>query len=375
MLSVRRISKALPGFGINDISFDVQQDQYFILLGRTGVGKSVLLETIAGLIRPDAGQIFLDGKDITNEKIQKRKIGMVFQNSTLFPHMTVYDNIAYPLRTVCAKSQIPKRVAELAEDFAVTYLLERKPQTLSGGESQRVSLARAVASEPQCLLLDEPISSLDAKSRPQMRTLLRKINANGQTIIHVTHDYTEAASLGTHIAVMEAGTIAQTGTAEEIFEHPKSEFIARFIGIRNFFKGRLEKPFHDAGLRWFRTNGLDVSVLTDSPAGNGFVCIGSEDVTIRNPSSIISPTSARNNFEGTIVDVVRDGLGVEVIVDISRKKAKMQKTTIDNRLEVAALITAESAKTLNLHCGKNVCISFKASAVKYVEGTPLCGNQ
>ena len=382
MLSVRRISKALPGFGINDISFDVQQDQYFILLGRTGVGKSVLLETIAGLIRPDAGQIFLDGKDITNEKIQKRKIGLVFQNSTLFPHMTVYDNIAYPLRTVCAKSQIPKRVAELAEDFAVTYLLKRKPQTLSGGESQRVSLARAVASEPQCLLLDEPISSLDAKSRPQMRTLLRKINAKGQTIIHVTHDYTEAASLGTHIAVMEAGTIAQTGTAEEIFEHPKSEFIARFIGIRNFFKGRLEKPYHDAGLRRFspmdsswRTNALDVSVLTDSPAGNGFICIGSEDVTIRNPSSITSPTSARNNFEGTIVDIVRNGLGVEVIVDISREKAKMQKTMIDNHMEVAALITAESAKTLNLHCGKNVCISFKASAVKYVEGTPLCGNQ
>jgi molybdopterin-binding protein len=167
---------------------------------------------------------------------------------------------------------------------------------------------------------------------------------------------------------MEGGTIAQTGTAEEIFQHPKSEFIARFIGIRNFFKGQLEKPYHDAGLRRFRTGGLDVSVLTDSPAGDGFICIRSEDVTIRNPSSVTSPTSARNNFEGTIVDVVRDGLGVEVTVGISRGKAKMQKTMTDNHVEVAALITAESAKILNLHCGKNVCISFKASAAKYVEG-------
>lgn len=367
MLSVRRISKALPGFGIKDISFDVQQDQYFILLGRTGVGKSVLLETIAGLTRPDSGQIFLDGKDITNEKIQKRKIGLVFQNNTLFPHMTVYDNIAYPLRTRYAKSRIPKRVAELAEDFTVTHLLKRKPQTLSGGESQRVSLARAVASEPQCLLLDEPISSLDAKSRPQMRNLLRKINTRGQTIIHVTHDYTEALSLGTHIAVMEGGTIAQTGTAEEIFQHPKTEFIARFIGIRNFFKGQLEKPYHQVGLRWFRTNGLYISVLTDSPASNGFVYIRSEDVTIRNLSSMTSPTSSLNNFEGTIVDVVRDGLGVEVIVDISIGRPQMHKTTNVNPVEVAALITAESAKTLNLHFGKKVCISFKASSVKYVE--------
>ena len=374
LLTVREISKAFTDFRIKNVSFEVQQGQYFVLLGASGVGKSVLLETIAGIIRPDTGQIFLDGKDITNEKIQKRKIGMVFQNSALFPNMTVYDNIAYPLRTGYAKSQIQKRVAELAEDFGITDLLKRKPQTLSGGESQRVSLARAVASQPRCLLLDEPISSLDAKSRPQIRALLRKINAKAQTIIHVTHNYTEAVSLSTHIAVMERGTIAQTGTVEDIFQHPKSEFIARFIGIRNFFKGRLEKPHHQAGLRQFspmdssrRTAGIDFSVLTDSPAGNGFICIRSEDVTIRNPCPMAAPTSARNNFEGTIVDIVRDGLGIEVIVDIGNGKPQMQKRPSGNPVEVASLITAESAKTLDLHCGKKVCISFKASAVKYVE--------
>lgn len=356
MLSIREISKSFGNLAVKDVSFEVQEGQYFVLLGASGVGKSVLLGTIAGLFRPDAGRIFLDGKDITNEKIQKRKIGLVFQSSALFPHMTVYDNVAYPLR--CRKLgnfQVRERVAELAEDFAVTHLLKRMPQSLSGGESQRVSLARAVASEPRYLLLDEPISSLDVKSRPQMRALLRKINSRGQAIIHVTHDYTEAVSLGTHIAVMEGGTIAQVGTVEEIFQYPKSEFIARFVGIRNFFKGRLEES-HDGqtNLRQFRTDGLGFWVLTDSVGGPGFVCVRSEDITICNAPS---RTSARNNFEGTIVDIVRAGPGVEVIVDIG----------VGEPVELAALITAESVDALDLCCGKKVWVSFKASAAKCVE--------
>jgi len=378
LLSVERISKSFGSPVITDVSFEVQPGQYFVLLGASGVGKSVLLETIAGLIRPDAGRIFLDGKDITNEKMQKRKISLVFQNSALFPHMTVYDNIAYPLQ--CRKlkdSQIRERIGKLAEDFAVAALLKRNPRTLSGGESQRVSLARAVASEPRCLLLDEPISSLDVKSRPQMRALLRKINAKGQAIVHVTHDYTEAVSLGTHIAVMEGGRIAQTGTIEEIFQHPKSEFIARFVGIRNFFKGQLEKP-HDgeANLKEFRTGGLDFSVLTDSPGGFGFVCIRSEDVTICNSAS---RTSARNNFEGTIVDIVPavpHQLDIGFVAPIKREPEFSRYGTIgaggvevivDIGVEVGALITAESVKTLELRCGKKVWVSFKASAVKYIE--------
>ncbi len=356
MLSVKGISKTYPGFSIEDVSFDVQQGEYFVLLGKTGMGKSVLLEIIAGLTSPDSGSVFLDGRDITHEKMQNRQISLVFQSSALFPHMNVYDNVAYPLRW-CGKtkSQVNRRVAKLAEDLAIDHLLKARPQTLSGGESQRVSLARAVASEPRCLLLDEPLSSLDATSRPEIRALLRKISANGQLIVHVTHDYAEAVSLSTHIAVMEDGGIAQIGTVEEIFQHPKSHFIARFVGIRNFFKGRLEAPAgEETGLKHFSTDGLSFSVLTDSPAGPGNVMVRSEDVTIANTAE---PTSARNNFEGPIVDIAPVGGGVEVIVDIGR----------GNSLEIAALITNEAVSALELRSGKKVWVTFKAAAAKFIE--------
>lgn len=356
MLSVKQISKTYPGFGIENVSFDVQPGEYFVLLGRTGVGKSVLLEIIAGLTQPDSGCVFLDGAEITHEKIQKRKTSLVFQNSALFPHMTVYDNIAYPLSGWGkTKSQIRERVTELAEDFAISHLLAARPQTLSGGESQRVSLARAVASEPRCLLLDEPLSSLDATSRSDIRALLRKISARGRVILHVTHDYTEAVSLSTHIAVMEDGGIAQVGTVEEIFQHPKSEFIARFVGIRNFFRGKLEaSDAAEASLRHFTTDGLSFSVLTESSSGPGCIMVRSEDVTLYNAAR---PTSARNNFEGSIVDIAPAGGGVEVIVDIGLSKP----------VEVAALVTSEAVSALELRSGKKVWVSFKAAAARFIE--------
>jgi molybdopterin-binding protein len=357
MLNVKGISKAYPDFSIKDVSFDIQEKEYFVLLGRTGAGKSLLLEIIAGLIQPDSGSVLLDGRDITVEKIPNRNISLVFQNSALFPHMNVYDNVAYPLRW-CGrtKSQTNRRVSELAEDFGISHLLRSRPQTLSGGETQRVSLARAVASEPRCLLLDEPLSSLDATSRSEIRTLLRKISTNGQLIVHVTHDYTEAVALSTHIAVMEDGGIAQIGTVDEIFQHPKSHFVANFIGIRNFFKGQLQ--VHEStqtNLKHFITDDLDFSLLTDSQAGFGSIMVKSEDVTVTNTES---STSARNNFEGEIVDIVPAGGGVEVIIDIGKSKPT----------EIAAFMTKEAISALELKSGKRVWLSFKAAAVKFIEG-------
>jgi len=369
MLNVERISKSVGALALKDISFDVRAGSYLVLLGASGAGKSVLLETIAGLAQPDCGRILLDDKEITNERMQNRRVGLVFQDSALFPHLSVYGNIAYPLRCKRVKASLIKaRVAELARDVGVAHLLKRRPTTLSGGEAQRVSLARVLAGKPRCLLLDEPLSSLDAKARTEMRALLRKIHRRGsQAIVHVTHDYTEAVALGTHVAVLEHGTIVQTGTAAEIFQRPKSEFVAQFAGIKNFFKGELHAP-DDGGAKTgrFRADGLDFCVVPGSASttGNGFVCIRSEDVTISNgalsgldAATRRIHTSARNNFEGAIVDIIPAGRGVEVIIDIGRSKP----------VELAALVTVESVESLGLYCGKIVRAGFKASAVQYIE--------
>lgn len=349
MLSVKNISKTLAAFTVREASFDVTEGEYFVLLGASGVGKTVLLEIIAGLLSPDTGQIFLNNRNITVERIQKRKIGLVYQDQALFPHLTVRRNLAYGVhRRKEAGRRVHQLVEELAREVGVSHLLDRTPETLSGGEAQRVALARALAREPLCLLLDEPISFLDVQSRSEIRALLRKIHRRGQTIVHVTHDYEEAISLGSRIAVMENGRIAQVGTPQEVFARPKSEFVARFVGIRNVFRGKLEQA-KGGDVAEFVTDGPVFAILTDSGSGQGFVMFRSEDVTVSNARS---QTSARNTFEGTVVDIEPAALGFHVLVDIGVK--------------IWASITTGSAEVLGLCCEKKVWVSFKASALRFL---------
>jgi len=329
----------------------VAEGEYFILLGASGVGKTILLETITGILPADDGRIMLNGRDITHERMQKRRIGLVFQNQTLFPHMSVRGNIEYGLRSGKVGRRIAaERAGNIARDLEITGLLGRKPGTLSGGEAQRVALARALVTEPACLLLDEPLTSLDIAARSGMRALLRRLNRDGMTMIHVTHDYEEAISLATRIGVMERGTIAQVGSPREIFRRPGSEFVARFVGIRNFFPGRLLRQ-GGSGEAAFEFSGLNLVLMSEVPQGEGYVVIRSEDVTI---SIERSPSSARNVFGGTITDIFPARLGVEVIVDIG--------------VEIAALVTGESVERLGLECGSRVYVSVKASAVRFIEG-------
>lgn len=351
MLSVRNITNRLGEFAIRDVSFDVAEGEYFVLLGASGVGKSVLLETIAGLLDPQAGQVLLDGRDITGERIQNRRLSLVYQDRALFPHLSVRENIAYGLRCRrLPRADVAERTGKLAEQVGVQHLLDRGPGTLSGGEAQRVALARALGTEPRCLLLDEPLSALDTRSRVRMRSLLRKLNRRGYTLLHVTHDYEEAVSLASRVAIMESGRIAQVGTPDEVFRHPKSEFVARFIGIRNFFNGHLRRPAGDGELAEFVTAGPVFHVLTEAAAGPGYLMLRSEDITVANARP---ETSERNTFAGVIVDMAAARLGVEVSVDVG--------------IEVSALVTATSVGKLDLACEKEVCVSFKASAAKFIE--------
>lgn len=347
MLRIEGLSKKLGDFAVTDVSFDVGRGDYFVLLGASGVGKTVLLEAITGIAPPDAGRILLSGTDITREPIQSRNIGLVFQDQALFPHMTVAQNIAYgPKSRGSRRGSAAGRVGGIARALEIAHLLGRRPGSLSGGEAQRVALARALATEPACLLLDEPLSSLDVGARSGMRALLRRLNRDGLTMVHVTHDYEEAISLATRIGIMERGTVVQTGSPEEVFRRPKSEFVARFVGVRNFFPGELVTK--DESL--FRFSGLSLSLLTDAEDGEGYIIIGSEDVVI----SLEPPrTSARNVFSGVIRDIFPVRLGVEVIVDIG--------------VEMAALVTKESVESLGLECGKRVWVSVKASAVGFAK--------
>ena len=349
MLTVDNISKKFSGFNLDKVSFNVEKGDYFILLGESGAGKSMLLEIIAGLVNPESGSIFLEGKDITRERIQDRKIGLVFQDYAIFPHLSVRENIAYSLHgTKLTHLQKKENVQSTAEQLGIADLLHRKPSTLSGGELQRVALARTMIQQPQLLLLDEPLASLDTLIKADLRSMLRKIHRNGQTILHVTHDYEEAISLGNKIAVIDNGKIIQEGTPEEVFRFPKSEFVAHFVGVKNFFKGKLTRE--NKSTYALIDNRVRIRVETDEDAEEGYLAIRSEDIFL---SKEMMQSSALNNFQGKVVEIIPASTGVEVILDIG--------------LRIHALVTRESINTLGIKEGSELWIHFKATAVRFIK--------
>ncbi len=348
MLELRNISKRFTDFSLNGISFSVEEGDYFIMLGESGAGKSMVLETIAGLVAPDSGTILLNGRDITAEKIQKRKVGLVFQDHAVFPHLTVLENIAYSLHDIhMSKKEKYEKVRSIAMDLGIAELLSRKPGTLSGGELQRVALGRTLVQQPEILLLDEPLSSLDTRLKADLRRLLRAIHRNGQTILHVTHDYEEALSLGKRIAVIHQGKIIQSGTPAEVFHHPKSEFVAHFIGVKNFFPATLVTENHVTHA--YTGTRIPIRIVTDIPDGEGHILIRGEDILV---SVVPVETSATNNFEGTVADIVPNAGGIDI--------------TVNADIELHALVTRESMDKLGLKVGKTCWVHFKATAVRFI---------
>ena len=223
-----------------DVSLSVQEQEILFLLGPSGCGKSTLLRIIAGLLDVDTGEIILNGNLINDQSPEKRRTAMVFQNYALWPHLTVFENIAFGLK-VAKKSKdfIQNKVAELLKIIRMEDYSDRKITSLSGGQQQRIALARALAVNPEILLLDEPLSNLDAKLRESMRNEIRKIiKDNDLTAIYVTHDRNEAMSIADRIAIMRDGEIVQIGTPFELYDYPNSKFSAEFMGETNFFEGK-----------------------------------------------------------------------------------------------------------------------------------------
>lgn len=350
MLELKNISCSFPGFNLYKISFDVTEGEYFTVLGESGAGKSILLESIAGLIPINSGSLFLNGKDITHVKIQQRGIGLVFQDQAVFPHLSVYENISYPLKNKkLKKDEKAKIISEIAEILQISKLLLRQPSTLSGGELQRVALARALVQKPKILLLDEPLSATDSKLRLELRTLLRQINRKGQTIIHVTHDFDEAVSLADRIAIINNGSLVQIGTPEDVFGNPANGFVAHFAGIRNFFKVAIEK--HGDTTMAIVANKLKICISDSSHSESNYILIRNEDILL---SSQSFESSAMNNFEGKVLDLYPSRSGIEVVIDIG--------------VTLYAQISRESTMRLELEAGKNIWVHFKASSVKLIEG-------
>lgn len=344
MLVVEDLHVDIGEFALRDINLEVANGDYLVILGPTGAGKTILLETITGVYRPDRGRIFLDGKDVTNVPPRDRFLGMVYQDYVLFPHLNVEENILFGLKArKVEKDEATARVAKLASMLGVSHLLRRRPDSLSGGEQQRVAIARALAIEPKVLLLDEPLSALDPATRSSLREELRRIREVTDTVmVHVTHSLDEAFLLGNQMAIMDAGSIVQVGDVREVFRKPNSRFVADFVGITNIYRGSSS-----------RNNGL-YSVAVN---GNRFVTVkpveGSVYMTIRPESIMISldpiRSSARNTFRGRITGIVDQGSVVKVEVDIG--------------IQLIASITRYSLEDMELGVGKEIHLAFKATDV------------
>lgn len=242
ILELKNIVKQFADYtAVNGVSLDIEQGEFFTLLGPSGCGKTTLLRMIAGFESPDLGQILLDGRDIQNLPPEKRPLHTVFQSYALFPHMTVRDNIAFPLKMAkLNKSEIIERVNSQISSVQLDKFADRYPHELSGGQRQRVAIARSLVNRPKLLLLDEPLSALDARLREHMHVELVKMQeASGVTFIYVTHDQSEALALSSRIAVMNHGIVEQLGAPREIYSHPKSYYVADFIGKCNLLKAKV----------------------------------------------------------------------------------------------------------------------------------------
>ncbi|CAB1061913.1 ABC transporter, ATP-binding protein (cluster 1, maltose/g3p/polyamine/iron); ABC transporter, ATP-binding protein (cluster 10, nitrate/sulfonate/bicarbonate) [Olavius sp. associated proteobacterium Delta 1] len=292
---------------INHIQLEVNKGEMLTLLGPSGCGKTTTLRCIAGLEKPDEGDIVIDGKPMLSQGFvepSKRGIGMVFQNYAVWPHMKVYNNIVYGLKIQkMSRQQMKEKAQRVLELVGLDGLEDRYPAQLSGGQQQRVALARAIVGNPKVLLLDEPLSNLDAKLREELRFEIKSlVRRMGITSVYVTHDQAEAMVISDRIAVMDSGNVVQVGTAHEIYEKPANKFVADFIGTMNFMPAEVVEVLPDAAGVYIRTDFREKILCTTS--GNTVTAAGEEVYASIRPEDVevfTEPPQARENlFKGTI---------------------------------------------------------------------------
>ncbi|MCD6527944.1 MAG: ABC transporter ATP-binding protein [Desulfuromonas sp.] len=345
MISIENLHVDLGDFHLVAIDLSIEQNDFFIVMGPSGSGKTILLETIAGLVRPTAGRISIAGVDITRRPPEKRGISIVYQDYALFPHLSVVENIRYGLRF--HKDGVAGgegRLQELVELLNLGGLEQRQPETLSGGEQQRVAMARALVVNPQILLLDEPLSALDPRLREEFRFLLKRLQQNTDvTVVMVTHDFSEALALGKRAAVMHDGRIEQSGSLTDIFQRPQSTMVADFVGMKNLFSVTVDTESAQLG---------DLQIYLgrpDEPGGSGqkFIAVRPEDIVLSKESL---HSSMRNCFQGTVRQIMPQGFYYEIYL-------------VSGGTSFCALATKGALLELDLQEGKDIYFSFKSTAI------------
>lgn len=345
MIKIENLSKDWKEFKLREINLKIKKNEYFVILGPSGAGKTLLLELIAGIWNPDSGRIKFEEKDCTYLAPEKRGVGIVYQNYMLFPHKTVYENIEFGLKLRnIEKSEIEAKVNEMMALFNISHLADRLPRTLSGGEQQRTALARALIIYPQILLMDEPLSALDKRTKDELIKELKRINkAFDITIVHVTHNFDEALMLADRIGIMKDGRIIQVGDTNEIFRKPADKFVADFVGVENVIEGFARQK--NEYLTIVDTGKIQIH-SAEPKSGKVHVSIRPEDVILAREKV---ETSARNAFKGKIKEINDMGTLIKLVIDIGEL--------------LVVFMTRQSFLDMELNIDKEVWTYFKASAV------------
>lgn len=353
MVELQNVSKVFGNYtALQEVSFEIREGEFMTFLGPSGCGKTTCLRLISGFDTPTTGQILIGGKDVTFDPPYRRDVNQVFQSYALFPHLTIYENIAFGLRMKkVAGPEVKRRVDRVVEMTALQDFVTRKPAQLSGGQRQRVALARAIVCEPKVLLLDEPLSALDAKLRTQMRLELKQLQKKlGITFIFVTHDQEEALTMSDRVAVLSAGRIEQIGTVNEIYYQPATRFVATFIGETNIIEATVIGR-HDSIVRCRLEGGLELDVKNCPLAQSEKVLLSLRPEKIR--LSRTQPPGV-NVFPGRISGEIFKGAIDDMTI------------VVPGGLELGALLTNDGQEEFNFHEGEDVFCRIQPEDINIV---------
>ena len=357
MIGLRGMEVAAGDFSVGPLDLDVAAGEYAVLLGPSGAGKTLVLEALAGVRRVRAGRLLVDEADVTELPAERRRVGLVFQDGLLFPHLSVADNVAYGLhrsngeRTRWRRRPAADRLGQLAGEVGITQLMERRPATLSGGERQRVALARALAARPRALLLDEPLSAVDVEAREELQDVLRRVSRQeGLTVLHVTHDRAEAFALADTCALLVDGTLRQTGRPGDVLRRPADEAVARFLGARNVLRAARDESDPRRALLG---TGAALRVADPLPAATIDLVVRPEDMEVWPAGA--APADAVNHLTATVVRLVLQGGHVLV--------------GAESPTPLEALVTARRADDLALRVGVEVELTVAAACVHAIPAT------